>query len=178
MKLITTRNLYIKSYFTKAKWILGALTNTQDLIRLALRKAWALPEERDSKREGGVLTGTFSTADFEDGARHMVRNSSLQQLRWGPSWQTNQDLGLATLRNWVLPRPCEFGREGWAPEKAADTLISALPESAQTPDRRRLWDYKRVLFETSEVWDFSGSSVVKTLYFQCRGQSFNPWLGK
>ena len=26
-------------------------------------------------------------------------------------------------------------------------------------------------------WDFSGSPVVKTLCFQCRGHRFNPWLG-
>ena len=25
-------------------------------------------------------------------------------------------------------------------------------------------------------WDFPGSSVVKTLYFHCRGCGFNPWL--
>ena len=26
------------------------------------------------------------------------------------------------------------------------------------------------------MWDFSGSPVVKTLRFHCRGHRFNPWL--
>ena len=29
--------------------------------------------------------------------------------------------------------------------------------------------------KTTNVWDFPGSTVIKTLHFHCRGSRFDPW---
>ena len=37
---------------------------------------------------------------------------------------------------------------------------------------------RRLLFKKDENWDFSGSPMVKTPAFHCRGPRLDPWSGK
>lgn len=42
---------------------------------------------------------------------------------------------------------------------------------------QHLKEFPKVTFKRRGWWDFLGSTVVKTLSFQCRGRVFNRWLG-
>ena len=41
-----------------------------------------------------------------------------------------------------------------------------------------LWPYTESFHSSKELSDFLGDSLVKTLYFHCKGPGFYPWSGK
>ena len=47
----------------------------------------------------------------------------------------------------------------------------------QQPYLLRTTSYQNLMQLKLDFWDFSGGPVTKTLYFQCRGCGFYPWLG-
>ena len=96
---------------------------------------------------------------------------------WTVAHQALPSMGFSRQEYWSglpFPSPGDLpdpGIEPRCPALQADTLISEPPGKPSREAGTRQLGFR------SQLWDFSGSPMVKTPCFHSRGCRFHPWLG-